>query len=187
MAPLMNDKSSLRGYFLGLLKTQGSGQRTLKSQKIAGQLFLLPAFQKAKTVLFYASLPGEVDTFAMITQAIQLEKSVALPNIASDQRTMIPTLIDSTEGLVSGPYGTRQPRLDASKTLDVNSIDMVIVPGLGFDRVNNRLGRGAGYYDRFLASLPKSTAKVGIAFDFQIVDSLPVEAHDIALDLVIAG
>lgn len=183
----MEPKSSLREHYLGLLRSQESSKQLEKSLKIAEQLFVLPAFVKAKTVLFYASLPGEVDTLAMITRAIQLKKSVALPNIARDQRKMIPTLIDSTEGLAKGAYGILEPRFDQSKILDVDDIDVVIVPGLAFDRSNNRLGRGAGYYDRFLSTLPETTTTVGVAFDFQIVDTLPTEGHDIPLDCVIAS
>ena len=183
----MDEKSSLRGHFLGLLKKQGSRERLEKSRGIADQLFVLPAFQKAKTVLFYASLPGEVDTFAMMNKAIQLQKHVALPVIARDQRKMIPTLTDSLDDLPNGPYGIRQPQREKSKELDVNAIDAVIVPGLAFDKAKNRLGRGAGYYDRFLSGLPAGTATIGIAFDFQIVDCLPTEEHDVPLDFVIAG
>ena len=159
----------------------------MKSRGIAEQLFVLPAFQRARTVLFYASLPGEVDTFAMIEKTIQLQKNVALPVLARDQRKMIPTSTDFFSGLQDGPYGIRQPHPDSSKAVDVNSIDAVIVPGLAFDKAKNRLGRGAGYYDRFLASLPGSVVTVGIAFDFQIVDCLPAEEHDVPLDVVIAG
>jgi 5-formyltetrahydrofolate cyclo-ligase len=182
----MEHKSSLRAHFLELLRKQGSQERQDKSHRIAEQLFALPAFQKANTVLFYASMPGEVETFAMITRAIQLKKRVALPVILRDQRNMIPTLTDSIEDLHSGPYNIRQPRLDASKSLDVHTLDAVIVPGLAFDKANNRLGRGAGYYDRFLSGLPQTTAKIGIAFDFQMVDCLPTEEHDVPLDLIIA-
>lgn len=183
----MRSKSSLREHFLELLRKQGSGERQEKSRKVAEQLFVLPAFQKAKTVLFYVSLPGEVDTFAMITRAIRSHKHVALPVLARDQRKMTPTLIDSLEGLNSGAHGIAQPHPDPSKSLDINALDAVIVPGLAFDKANNRLGRGAGYYDRFLCALPERTAKVGIAFDFQIVDRLPVEGHDVPVDTVIVG
>ena len=120
-------------------------------------------------------------------QAINIKKHIALPVLESNQRNMVPTLTDSIENLERGPYGTRQPRLDATKALDVRALDAVIVPGLGFDKANNRLGRGAGYYDRFLGQLPKTTATIGIAFDFQVVDRLPTEDHDVPLHLIIAG
>ena len=184
---VQQEKSSLRAHFLGLLKKQEQKQRQQKSLRIAEQLYVLPAFQKAKTVLFYASLPGEVETFAMIQQAMQLQKHVALPVLARDQRKMIPTLTDSLDNLSSGPYGISQPNPDPSKVVEADGLDAVIVPGPAFDQARNRLGRGAGYYDRFLGSLPSRVAKIGIAFDFQVVDCLPVEEHDVPLDAVLAG
>jgi 5-formyltetrahydrofolate cyclo-ligase len=99
---------------------------------------------------------------------------------------MIPTLIDSVQELVQGPYGIPGPHLDKTKAVHLDRVDAVIVPGLAFDKANNRLGRGAGYYDRFLPGLPKTSAKIGIAFDFQIVDRLPKEEHDVPLDIIIA-
>ncbi len=94
---------------------------------------------------------------------------------------MIPTAIDSLKDLTSGSYGILEPKLSKAKALDINAIDAVIVPGLAFDKSKHRLGRGAGYYDRFLSSLNDRTATIGIAFDFQITQRLPVEQHDIAL------
>ncbi len=183
----MKSKSALRRHFLELLSKQGSKEREEKSRKVATQVFALPAFKTAKTVLFYASLPGEVETFAMMQEAMQLHKNVALPVIARDQRKLIPILTDSLKDLNTGPYGISAPQPDPAKLMDVNNLDMVIVPGLAFDKANNRLGRGAGYYDRFLCELPATTTKVGIAFDFQLVDCLPVEEHDVPLNCTIAA
>lgn len=182
-----HSKSSLRTHFLGLLKSQGSQERARKSRDIARALFALPAFVKARTILFYASLPGEVDTAAMTEKALQLKKQVALPVIVRDQKKMIPTLIDSLDEVQCGAYGICEPKQDAAKAILPNALDMVIVPGLAFDRAQHRLGRGAGYYDRFLAQLPQTVQTVGIAFDFQVVDRLPTEEHDVPLDLVIAA
>ncbi len=182
----MNDKSALRKHFLQLLKHQGSQARHLKSAQIATQVLSLPAFVKAKTVLFYASLPGEVETFAMMQQARQLTKKIALPSVDENQKTMRPILTDSLDSLQSGPYGIKEPNPNGL-ALDVDSIDVVIVPGLAFDRNNNRLGRGQGYYDRFLSGLSDHTTTIGLAFDFQRVDSLPVEQHDVALSCVISA
>jgi 5-formyltetrahydrofolate cyclo-ligase len=77
--------------------------------------------------------------------------------------------------------------LDPGKALALKDLDAVIVPGLAFDRLHNRLGRGAGYYDRFLCTLPKHVITVGLAFDFQLTESLPTEAHDMRLQQIIAG
>lgn len=183
----MKDKKALREQFLKLLKDQGSTERQLKSQKIAELLFKLPVFIKAQTVLFYASTPSEVDTFAMMQQAKQLEKIIALPSIQKNQMTMRPLLTESLSNLKKSPYGFQEPDEATSKAIDVASLDVVIVPGLAFDRKNNRLGRGAGYYDRFLSTLSEHTVTIGIAFDFQVVDSLPVEQHDVALDVILSA
>ena len=183
----MKNKSSLRKYYLELLKKQASKDREKKSRLIQAKLFKLSAIQRAKTILFYASLPGEVDTFAMIHKAIQLKKRICLPIVVRHQRTMIPTLTKRVADLENGVYGVSQPRYDASKTVALTDIDAVIVPGLAFDKSNNRLGRGAGYYDRFLKNLPPDTATIGLAFDFQLTNCLPVEEHDVPLSIVIAN
>lgn len=183
----MKDKSSLRKHYLDLLKKQASGDRRTKSHKIALKLFRLEAIKKAKTILFYAPLPGEVDTFAMISKAIQLKKRICLPILVRDQRTMIPTLTKSVEDLENGVYGIPQPRRDVSLQVALKDIDAVIVPGLSFDKLNNRLGRGAGYYDRFLKNFSCHTATIGLAFDFQLTDRLPVRGHDVPVSLVIAN
>ena len=100
---------------------------------------------------------------------------------------MIPTLTDSLENLKKGPYGILEPDKQPSKALDVGAIDMVVVPGIAFDVKNHRLGRGSGYYDRFLFSLNERTVTVGLAFDFQVIDCLPVEQHDVALHCVLSA
>ncbi len=183
----MKDKGSLRTHYLTLLKKQKKEEGLRKSRLIGEQLWKLPAIQKARTILFYASIPGEVDTWAMIEKALLSGKRVALPIVEHNQRKLIPAIISSMEDVHNGTYGIAQPYLDPQKVLKLKDIDAVVVPGLAFDRSNNRLGRGAGYYDRFLSSLPETIATVGLAFDFQITESLPIGAHDMPLQQIIAG
>ena len=184
----MKDKGSLRTHYLKLLKKQKKEERLRKSRLIGEQLWKLSAIQKARTILFYASIPGEVDTWAMIEKALLSGKRVALPIVERNQRKLIPAIISSMEDVHSGTYGIAQPHFDPQKVVNLEDIDAVVVPGLAFDRSNNRLGRGAGYYDRFLGTLPKSIATVGLAFDFQIhPKSLPTGAHDMPLQQIIAG
>ena len=123
----------------------------------------------------------------MIDKASFLGKRVALPIVEQNQRKLIPTLISSMEDVHKGTYGIAEPILDPNKEILLQDLDVVIVPGLAFDNNNHRLGRGAGYYDRFLKTLPKHVSTVGLAFDFQLTDSLPIEAHDVRLAFVIAG
>jgi len=183
----MKDKSSLRKHYLKLLKEQSNEDRSYKSRLIAKQFWELPAIQKAKSILFYASMPGEVDTLAMIEKAFFLGKRVSLPIVEKNQRKLIPTVISSMEDAQQGTYGISEPILDPDKALALKDIDAVIVPGLAFDRLHHRLGRGAGYYDRFLSTLPDTVTTVGLAFDFQLTESLPTQAHDMRLQQIIVG
>jgi 5-formyltetrahydrofolate cyclo-ligase len=183
----MKDKGSLRIYYLKLLKEQSKEDCLRKSRLIAEQFWKLPAIHKARNILFYVSMPSEVDTLAMIEKAIFSEKQVALPIVEQNQRKLIPTVISSMEEVHKGAYGIAEPHFDPDKVLALKDLDAVIVPGLAFDRLHHRLGRGAGYYDRFLSTLPENVATVGLAFDFQLTDSLPTEAHDMRLQQIIAG
>ena len=183
----MKDKGSLRKHYLKLLKEQNKEERLRKSRLIAEQFWKLPVIQKAQSILFYASMPGEVDTLAMIEKAIFSGKRVALPIVEQNQRKLIPTVILSMEDVRESTYGIAEPHFDPDKALALKDIDTVIVPGLAFDRNHHRLGRGKGYYDRFLSILPKHITTVGLAFDFQLTESLPTEAHDMRLQQIIAG
>jgi 5-formyltetrahydrofolate cyclo-ligase len=184
----MKDKGSLRKHYLKLLKEQDKEECLRKSRLIAEQFWELPAIHKAQSILFYASMPSEVDTLAMIEKAIFSGKRVALPIVEQNQRKLIPTLISSMEEVhKSNRYGFAEPYFDPDKALALKDLDAVVVPGLAFDRHHHRLGRGAGYYDRFLSTLPKHVITVGLAFDFQLTESLPTEAHDMRLQQIIAG
>ena len=183
----MKDKGSLRTYYLKLLKEQNKEERLRKSRLIAEQFWKLPDIQKARNILFFASMPGEVDTLAMIEKAIFLGKRVALPIVEQNQRKLIPTLISSMEDVHKKKHGIAEPQYDPDKTIALKDLDAVIVPGLAFDKQHHRLGRGKGYYDRFLNTLPKTVSIVGLAFDFQLTESLPTEAHDMRLQQIIVG
>ena len=183
----MKDKGSLRTHYLKLLKEQKKQDCQRKSHLIAEQFWTLPAIQTARCILFYASMPGEVDTLLMIEKALFSGKRVALPIVEKDQKKLIPTLIASMEDVHESTYGIAEPHYDPKRELVLKDLDAVIVPGLAFDRGNNRLGRGKGYYDRFLSMLPQDVITVGLAFDFQLTESLPTEAHDMRLQQIIAG
>ena len=183
-------KTELRQKILTLLRKQKEEERLAKSLAILDKLLKKPEFQKALTVLFYAAFDGEVDTFEMMQRAQQLGKKIGLPYIVRKEKRMIPTVVESIEkDLATGPYGVRQPKhTSGEKTLRTDELDVVIVPGLAFDKHNHRLGRGQGYYDRFLKGLSPRIPTIGLAFDFQIVDHLPPkEEHDVPVSCVLVN
>src|SRR5271154_6945374 len=136
----MKDKSSLRIHYIKLLKEQNNKECLRKSCLIAGQFWQLPVIQEARSILFYASMPGEVDTLAMIEKALFSGKRVALPIVEQNQRKLIPTLISSMEDVFKSTHGILQPRLDPHKEVNLKDLDAIIVPGLAFDKQSNRLG-----------------------------------------------
>ncbi len=184
---IQEKKRKLREEVLKKLKSHKEDERLKKSFKVAQKLFLLKEFLKAKTVLFYLSFDGEVDTVRMIKNTIEQGKRVAVPVISKETREIIPSVIrDLDTELKTGPYGIAHPKEEYIRPIPLESIDLVVVPGLAFDEAGNRLGRGMGYYDKFLSRLPKDVPTVGLAFDFQMVrDFPPLEPHDLSVTKVL--
>lgn len=179
----MLTKSQIRSKILGKLKTQKEGTKDRKSKIIKEKLFRTEEFIKAKIVMFYLSHGGEVNTQEMIKEAIEQGKIVAVPVVNRKTNTIIPCRIRLNSRLSKGLYGILEPTKKCR--LPLQKIDLVIVPGIAFDKGGSRLGRGKGCYDRFLESLPKTTPRIGLAFDFQVLPSLPVKPHDISVDKTI--
>jgi len=138
-------------------------------------------FVNAKTILAYHSLPDEVSTHELIRQYSQ-KKTILLPKVIGDGEMEIRRYRGEGD-LQQGAYGIMEPC--GELFTDYDEIDLAIIPGMAFDPKGNRLGRGKGYYDRFL-SCARNTYKVGICFPFQLVDDVPVENMDIAMDAVLS-
>jgi 5-formyltetrahydrofolate cyclo-ligase len=176
-------KAQIRSKIILRLKAQKEDIRDRKSRKIQEKLFRQKEFIKAKIVMFYIALCGEVNTEGMIKQTKNLGKIIAVPVCKKNRITLRPCLLDGSARLKKGPYGAREP--SAKQTVRAEDIDLVIVPGLAFDKKGNRLGRGKGCYDSFLKKVPKDTPSIGLAFDFQILPQIPTTTSDVSVDKVI--
>lgn len=149
------------------------------SQSIASKIELLPEFQQAKTVLAYWSMAGEVFTHDFVKKWAK-SKQMLLPVVEGD--VMVIKEFNPEIPLVSGSMkGLLEP--DGQLFTDIHKIDFIIVPGIAFDKENNRLGRGKAYYDKFLKHT--NAFKSGICFGFQFFDEIPTDAFDIKMDEVI--
>jgi 5-formyltetrahydrofolate cyclo-ligase len=173
-------KHKIRKHIKERIKGFSELEKRAKSDIIKARLFNEEAFKKAEVVMFYVSLKDEVNTLTMIDEAIDAGKRVCVPVILLEEKRLIAGEIrDRRMDLERQHFGIYQPRAGHVKEVPLHDIDMVVVPGVAFDRKNVRLGRGHGYYDRFLSGLPERTRTIGLAFDFQVVEDLPKDSHDI--------
>ncbi len=135
----------------------------------------------------YAAISGEVETRQIIRKALLDGKRVAVPvTVASKKRLIAVEVSDPKRDLQGkGPLGIPEPHPKKRLSFARKKLDLVLVPGVAFDAHGRRLGRGGGYYDRFLSTLPGGVPKIGLAFRFQVVDDLPFEKHDKPVSLVL--
>ena len=179
----MLTKAQIRSKILLALKTQKEEDRNRKSSIIRDKLLRNKVFKKAKIVMFYVAFGGEVNTEEMIRKAKKIGKLICVPVCRKDKETMQPAILEDHSKLKKGPYGVLEPVSEA--LVKPEDLDLVIVPGLAFDRKGNRLGRGKGYYDRFLSKIPKDTPSIGLAYSLQILPAVPVTSHDISVKKVL--
>ena len=138
-------------------------------------------FQKARRIFCYASLPGEVDTFYLMKEVLVADKILALPKVHG--QCMIFYRVDDLDSLQRGYMGIREPS-DSAEVVSPGQGDLMIMPGLAFDRQKHRIGYGGGFYDKYLERYPEGFT-AAFALDFQILDELEYEDTDIRPDQII--
>jgi len=180
-------KKALRKSIKEKIEKIDEQKRKKKSSAIKRKLFCSFDFKKAETIMFYLSKEDEVDTWDMIQEAFKMGKRIAVPYFLEDTCTIQPFLISEgfDKNLEKTRLGFCQPQKGYGKKTGKNDLDLVVVPGLAFDKKGNRLGRGKGCYDKFLAKLSKRVKTIGIAFSCQIVNKLPISLSDIPVQKVL--
>jgi 5-formyltetrahydrofolate cyclo-ligase len=173
-------KRTLRREIRALLGEITESERNEKSVRIREAIVGTDAWQNAGMVCLFAPQHFEPDIDALWAQASG--KRLCYPKIYGD--VIEPIEVEQLAGLVIGKWNLRVPASDGPKILP-HRLDLVLVPGIAFSSRGERLGRGGGFYDRFLALPGLRAKKIGICFDLQIRDDLPLEAHDCAVDCVI--
>jgi len=178
-------KKILRRYALSIRRGLSQEAIKRKSKKIQKNLFNLSLFKRAGVVLFYLSLPDEVQTYGMIKDSLKIGKRIAVPVVDLEKGEIVPFEVKTPEfKLVSGPFGISEPAENNRYPLVVEEIDLVVVPGIAFDKQGKRIGFGKGFYDRFLSRLI-NVKTVALAFECQIFGEVPYEEYDIPVDFII--
>jgi 5-formyltetrahydrofolate cyclo-ligase len=182
---LRTQKRLLRAKVKQEFKKQPKEELVSQRLAIEERLQALPRYRDARVIMFYWALPGEVETKNLIRKAKERQKTVTLP-VVIDRNQMQPWEFTSEDNLVEGALGAMQPRRGTGRKIGLDELDVVIVPGIAFDKSGKRLGRGRGCYDNFLKRLSAQAATIGLAFRHQIVENLPFNSlQDKKVDLVI--
>jgi 5-formyltetrahydrofolate cyclo-ligase len=156
-----------------------------KSRRAAELLFTTPEYHKTEVLMIYLSLPHEVDTTDIVLQAWKDHKRVLAPRVGWESRQMIPVEINDLDNaeITNVDYGLREPTRGVPFPTEL--IDLVIVPGLGFDPQGNRLGRGRGFYDRFLSNPEFKGVSCAFAFEDQVVEAIPANELDVRVHMLV--
>jgi 5-formyltetrahydrofolate cyclo-ligase len=181
------DKKTLRKISRSRLSSISPEEKSKADLKIRTLLLAIPEFKNAGLIMTYLSFSGEVDTIKIAAEILNQGKRLSVPRMEVKSRQLTVFEIENIDkSLCANSYGILEPLEDFSKMVNPAEIDLIIVPGLGFDRKCMRLGRGGAYYDRFLSGLSGNSFSVGLCYECQIADNLPVEKWDIPVDCVIS-
>jgi len=173
----INIKAEVRKSCLTQRATLREEERRTKSLIIQQKLKDLPDFQTAHTVMLFLNFRDEVETTDLAEATIACKKKLILPRCAPKGILLPLEVSDLAVDIEPGVWGIREPKL-TNKEVNPLEIDLVVVPGAGFDLQGNRLGYGGGFYDRFFMRLKPSTPRVALAFECQIIKEVPVDKHD---------
>ena len=173
-------KTELRSYLRARLDKISPAVRAVESIELCERLNA--QISSAHTILFFAPLPDELDVWPVLELSLALGTNCALPFFDAEKETYGAKLLKAlAEDVVIGKFGVREPAATC-ETIPLDQFDLILVPGVAFDLHGHRLGRGKGFYDRILSAA--SGIKCGVAYDFQVLESIPTEAHDAKMDFI---
>jgi 5-formyltetrahydrofolate cyclo-ligase len=161
----------------------------IKSTDITNKIKKTGFFHYASYIMCYYPILNEVDTLMLMEYSLEIGKHIVLPKIQSldegEKEIVTYEISNISHDLIKGFYNIPEPDITKCKTIEPQQIDLVLVPGVAFSKRNERLGYGGGFYDKFLPKLRSDCIKIGLGYEFQIMDKLPFEEYDIKMDLII--
>ncbi len=182
--PLQAAKVALRTAMRAALAAIKADDAWWMSGNACRRIAEIPAWNAAKTVLVYAPLPDEPNCTPAAMVALECGVRVCVPRVDwANKRLEAVPITDFNADLLPDRHAVRSPRPDVA-AVDPSEIDVVLVPGLAFDRAGGRLGRGGGFYDRFLSQAGVRAVKVGVGFGVQMVEAVPRDERDVRVDWV---
>lgn len=179
----MESKKDLRKRILSIRNNMPGEDVVNNSRIIRDKIIGLDVFKQSKVIFIYMDFKNEVMTSDLIKHMLSEKKRVVVPYTDTVSTVLIPSEITGESDLKLNSFGYSEPK--KISPVNIEEIDLVIVPGLVFDKNLNRIGFGKGYYDRILNKLKASARKVAVAHDFQVLEEIPAEEHDVKMDMII--
>lgn len=187
---IAENKRSLRKLTIARRDAMAPVERERFAERITAQLLTMNAYQQAQTVMSYMSFGSEFETASFVLQVLNAGKCLVMPRVDKLARKLVLYQVEDLRDLETGVWGIREPRID-SPLVSLNEIDFLLMPGVAFDRTGNRLGYGAGFYDRLLADTPVTiqpqtlaATRVAAVFSLQVVDIVPTTENDQRVDFI---
>ena len=181
-----NIKNTLRSEMIKKRKNMSSEDANIYSKEIINTLINMDIFKNSKNIMLYLSFKNEVDTFRLVEICLKSNKRVIVPHCVKETIEIIPCEIsDVKNNLIKTKIGVMEPDPNHLNVFSLDKLDLIIVPGVVFDENCNRIGFGAGYYDRFLSKLNKDVPTIGLCYEYQLIDIVPTNKYDIPLHSIL--
>ncbi|MHC1717934.1 MAG: 5-formyltetrahydrofolate cyclo-ligase [Acidaminococcaceae bacterium] len=179
------NKKQLRKEIICLRDALSAAERDEKAEIIIKKLLATELYQKANHIMLFAAFGSELNLLPLAETIIKAGKHAYLPVVAKKINRILPIEVHSLAELKPGCFGIPEPSPDNYEETTPDLLDLIITPAVVFDNDKYRVGYGAGYYDRFFASLKKDIIKIGVGFDEQLISEVPREPHDVRLNYVL--
>ncbi len=185
MPPISDVKKALRRE---AIKRRGSISREDKKKKdthIKDRLMSLREYREANNIVLFASFRSEVNTFPIIEDALMKDKKVIMPKVDDQKKRLMLYSIRNVSELENGYMDIPEPSVEKDREMSPEYVDLVLMPGVAFDEAGGRLGYGGGYYDRLIGEMKERPSLIAVAYEEQIMSTIPVTEHDIRPDKIV--
>ena len=185
---IFDDKKVLRKEILTERKNINTVKKEEMDNKILDRFYKSEYYRKAKKIFIYVSFDSEIDTKGIINKALMDNKKIYVPRTEFKTRLMDAVEVTSLDNLIESEYGILEPSIEEPH-IEPNELDLIVVPGVAFDRNGGRIGYGAGFYDRYFKRISKDRikkiTKLALAYDFQILEKIPMNEQDVPVSYII--
>lgn len=188
MDNISNKKKQIRKDILEVRRSMDIDKKDTYDTLIEKSFFESSFYKEAKNIFIYISYDSEINTKRIINRAINERKNIYVPRTEFDTKLMNAVKINDFSNLVESRYGILEPKKE-EPFIDPNELDIIVVPGVAFDKNGGRIGYGAGYYDRYFKRINEENKsriiKLALIYDFQLIDEVPTDEEDVLIDAVL--